>query len=96
MESLVNIAEWYASPSDTFIQMYIAEKPRHVLLNFSMDKLIMKEVSYHILVGLLTRLHRKKKAPWPIIPLWIGLYEIWNLRHENVEIEEIKKYHFDI
>ncbi len=72
------------------------EKPLHVLLKFIMDKLVMKEVSYHILAGFSARLHRKKKEPWPTIPLQIGLYEIWNLKHAYVEREEIKKYDFDI
>ena len=63
MEALIDIANWYASPLGTFIWMYSAMKPPHVLPKFSMDKLIMQEVSYHISTGLATRLHRKKKAP---------------------------------
>ena len=63
MEALIEIAGWYASPLGTFIWMYITEKPPHVLLKFSMDKLVMQEVSYHISIGLSARLHRKKKAP---------------------------------
>ena len=63
MEALIDIADWYASPSNTFIQMYNAEKPPHVLPNFALDKLIMQEVSYHILTRLTGRLHQKKKAP---------------------------------
>jgi len=76
MDALNDIADWYASPFDTFIWMYSAEKPQYVLLKFSLDKLVMQEVSYHILVGFSSRLHQKKKAPWPTLPLWIGLYEI--------------------
>ncbi len=76
MEALVNIAYWYSSPFVTFIRMYNTEKSLHVLLKFALDKLIMQEVSYHILAGLSARLHWKKKAPWPAFPLRIGLYEI--------------------
>lgn len=63
MEALIDIADWYASPSSTFIQMYNTEKPLHVLSKFSLDKLVMQEVSYHISAGLTAKLHRKKKAP---------------------------------
>ena len=76
MEALIDIADWYASLSDTFIQMYNMEKPLHVLQKFSMDKLVMQEGSYHILAGLLARLHRKKKAHWPTLLLQIKLYKI--------------------
>jgi hypothetical protein len=37
MEALIDIADWYASPSDTFIRMYSAEKPPHVLPKFSLE-----------------------------------------------------------
>ena len=52
MEALIDIADWYASPSSTFIRMYKAEKPLHVLSKFSLDKLVMQELSYHISAGL--------------------------------------------
>lgn len=79
----------------TFIQMYSVEKPLHVLQKFSLDKLLMLEVSYHISVGLSTTLYQKKKAPWPTLLLRIGLYEIHNFKHADVEAEEIIKYSFD-
>jgi len=95
MEALIDIVDRYASPSNTFIWMYIAEKPLHVLSKFSMDKLVMQEVSYHISIGLSTRLHRKKKASWPTLMLRIRLYEMRNFKHVDVEAEEVKKYPFD-
>lgn len=81
MEALIDIAYFHASPFDTFIWMYNVSKPPHVLPKFSMDKLVMQEVSYHILVGLLARLHQRKKAPCPTPILWIELYEIQNIKH---------------
>jgi len=62
MEELLNIADWYASPEGTFIRMHTTEKALHVLSRFSMDKLVMQEVVYHIMTGLSARLHRKRKA----------------------------------
>lgn len=48
MEALIDIADWNYSPSDTFIWMYTAKKPPHVLPKFALYKLVMHEVSYHI------------------------------------------------
>lgn len=94
MEALIDIAHWYASPLGTFIWMYNVKKALHILTKFSMDKLVMQEVSYHISIGLLDRLHRKKKAPWPALPLRIELYEIQNLKHAEAEREEFKRFTF--
>lgn len=95
MEALIDIAYWYASPLGTFIWMYNADKAPHVLPKFSMDKLVMQEVSYHISTGLSVRLHKKKKAPWPTLPLWIGLYDIQNLKDVEAETKEFKRFTFD-
>lgn len=57
MEALVNIENWYISPLDIFIWMYNAEKAPYFLSKFSMDKMVMQEVAYHISKLLSTRLH---------------------------------------
>lgn len=93
MEALLDIADWYASLSRTFIYIYNMEKPLNVLSNFALDKLVMQEVSCRILTGLSAKLHRKKKAPWLTLPLWIRLYEIH--KHAYVKVEEIKEYPFE-
>lgn len=84
MEPPIWIVDWYASPSDTFIRMFSTKKPMHVLPNFALDTLFMQEVTYLILEGLKARLHQKNKAPWPALPLWIGLYEIWSIKQVDV------------
>ena len=94
MEALIDIEDWYVSPLCTFIGMYNVEKALHVLPKFSIDKLIMQEVSYHISTRFSARLHKKKKAPWPTLPLWIRLYEIQNLKHAEAETEEFKRFTF--
>lgn len=84
MEALIDMADWYASPLGTFIRMS----------KLSLDKLIMQEVLYHISIGLSARLHRKKNAPCPTLPLWIRWYEIQNFKNVHVETEEFKKFTF--
>lgn len=66
------------------------------MLKFTIDKLVMQEVAYHISSGLSIGLHMKKKEPWPIIHLRIGLYAIRSLKEVDVEVEKIKKFKFDM
>lgn len=52
MEALLNIVDWFTSPNGNFIRMYNEEKALYALSWFSMDKLVMPEVAYHISIGL--------------------------------------------
>ncbi len=54
MQSLLNIADWYASASGTFIRMFDLEKPLDELPRFTTNKLDVQEVAYHISTGLST------------------------------------------
>lgn len=94
MEALLNIIDWYSSPSDTFIRMFGRDKPPRILPRFTMEKLVMQEVRYHISTRLSARLHRRKNAPWPALPLRIGLYDIKSLKDVDGEAKEIEKYEF--
>lgn len=94
MHALLNIADWYASPSATFIKMFGMEKHIHELPRFSTDKMVMQEFAYHIPIGLPRRLHMRKKAPWPTIPLWIGLYEIHTFKDVDAKVEDLMKFGF--
>ena len=57
MEVIIGISYWYASLGGPFIRVFGEENPQHVLLRYVTEKMIMQEVSYHILVGLLARIH---------------------------------------
>jgi len=48
METLVNIVYCYALVGGTLIRIFGREKPLHVLPWFSMEKLVMQGVAYHI------------------------------------------------
>lgn len=39
-------------------------------------------------------LQRKKKEPWPTLPLQIGLYERKNMKVTDIEDKEIEKFTF--
>jgi len=94
MEAILNISYWYASPSGTFIRMFGVDKPLHVLPRFSTYKLVMQELSYNISTMLQPMLHRRKKAPWPSLPLRIGFYEIKSLKHVDGRVKDIVSFEF--
>lgn len=56
MAALLGIADWHASPSNTFIRIFSVEKHVYVLPKFSLDVLVLQEVVYDILARLTTRL----------------------------------------
>lgn len=76
------------------MRVFGEEKPPHVLPRHATDNLIMQEVLCHLSIGLSAGLHRKKKAPWPDLPLQIGLYEIKSLKYADVEAKEIVGFEF--
>lgn len=94
MEVIIDIAYLYASLDGTFIRMFGRENPPRVLPRYATEKIIMQEVSYHLTTGLSVGKHRKKKAPWPALPLWVRLYEIKSLKYANVEAKDIVKFEF--
>jgi len=94
MEVIEDIVDWHALPGGTFIRVFGREKPLHVLSRHATDKLVMQEVSYHLATVLSTMLHRKKKPPWPTLPLHIRLYEIKNLKFADTEGKEIVRFEF--
>lgn len=75
--------------------MFGEEKPLHELPRFSTYKLVMQEITYHISIGLLAGLHRRKKAPWPTLPFQIGLYEINSLKDVDVKADDLKRFGLD-
>lgn len=95
MEAIVNIANWYVSPGGTFIRVFGRENPLHVLSRYATNKLVMQEVSYDLAIGLSIGLHRKKKVPWPTLPLWTSLYKIEILKDSYVKDKDIVKFEFD-
>ncbi len=76
--------------------MFSVENPMYVLPKFSLDVIVMQELAYHSSIGLTDRIQWKNKAPWPTLPLRIGLYEIRSIKKANVEVEQMKKYSFDL
>lgn len=56
MKAFLGIADWYGSPNDMFVRVFSADKSSNVLPKFALDVLVMQEATYHISVGLTTRM----------------------------------------
>jgi len=52
----------------------------------------MQEVSYYLVIVFSIGLHKKKKAPWPTLPLHIILYKIKSLKDSDVEANYIVNF----
>jgi hypothetical protein len=64
------IEDWYLMEHDTYIRIYGAMKPPHLLPWFIPEKLVLQEVAYQTIIR--GMLYRSKKAIWPLLPLYIG------------------------
>ena len=69
MEAISELANWFPLPDGTYLRVFGGNKPPHQLPRYANDKMIMEDVDYHISVGFSGVLQRKKKAPWPTLPL---------------------------
>jgi len=93
MEAITKITDWYFWEVGTFFRVFSEENPLHILPRYATDILMMKKLSYYLATGLLAYLHKKKRRPWPTLPLK-GLYEIKNLKVVDVEGKEIVRFAF--
>ena len=85
MKAVVKIADRFASQDGTFLRVFDSKKSPHIFPRYSTENLVIQEVSYNLSIRLSTTLHKKKKAPWPTLPMKIGLYEIKNLKFVDTE-----------
>lgn len=53
MEAMPELADWFASPDETYLKMFGSQKSPHILPRYATDKLVMQEFAYHISTGLL-------------------------------------------
>ena len=67
---IIRIDDWYFMEHGTYIRIYDAMKPTHLLTWFNPNKLVLQEVAYQtIMHGVRGILYGSKKAIWPPLPL---------------------------
>jgi hypothetical protein len=82
------IGDWYLMEHGTYIRIYGAMKPPHLLPRFIPDKLVLQEVAYQTIIhGVEGMLYRSKKSIWPPLPLYIGNYFFENTKQAQVEVD---------
>jgi hypothetical protein len=81
--------------NDTYIIIYGAMKPLHLIPQFILDKLVLQEVSYKAIIhGFGGMLYRSKKAIWPPLPLYIGKYFFQNTKQAQTKVDVLLYYKF--
>jgi hypothetical protein len=89
------IGDWYLMEHGTYIRIYGAMKPPHLLPRFVPDKLVLQEVAYQTIIhGVGGMLYRSKKSIWPPLPLYIGNYFFENTKQAQEEVDIFLSYHF--
>ena len=79
----------------TYIRIYNAMKPPHLLPRFVPDKLFLQEVAYQTIIhGVGGMLYRLKKGIWPTLPLYIGNYFFVSTKQAQEEVDIFLSYHF--
>jgi hypothetical protein len=75
------IGDWYLMDHGTYIRIFGAMKPPHLLPHFIPDKLVIQEVAYQTIInGAGGIFYTSKKAIFPPLPLYIGNYFIENTK----------------
>lgn len=64
------------------------------MLTYVTNKVVSQDVAYQLNNGLSTQLYRRKKDPWPTLPLCVKLYELKSLKEANFEIRQLNLLHF--
>jgi hypothetical protein len=68
----IRIGDWYLMEHDTYIWIYGAIKPTHLLPRFIPDKIVLREVSYQTIIhGVRGMLYRLEKSIWTPLPISI-------------------------
>jgi hypothetical protein len=79
----------------TYIRIYGAMKPPHLVPWFIPDKLVLQEVAYQTIIhGVGGTLYRSMKEIWPPLPLYIGTYFFENTKQVEAEVDVFLSYHF--
>jgi hypothetical protein len=86
IKSLRGIGDWYMKKYYTFVRIFGATRPPHLLPKYVPNKLLAREITYQTVEkGATTYLSEKNKKYWPIFPLHIGSYSLQNKKQAEKE-----------
>jgi hypothetical protein len=77
----------------TFIRIFGATGPPHLLPKYVPDKLLAREIAYQTVEkGATSYLSREKKRYWPIFPLHIGQFSLLNKNKMKRRLKPLRNY----
>jgi len=62
MKIVEEVADFFVSHDGTYLRVFGCEKSTHLLPRHAPDKVVMQEVTYHLVIGPSLMLQIKKKA----------------------------------
>jgi hypothetical protein len=90
MDVLSEIGEWYVDEKIACIMINGETNPAHVLPKFVLDRLVIREITYQmILHGFNALLSKDHKECCPTYPLYIGMYGLSNSKFAKMEANVI-------
>ena len=73
-----------------YIRVYGAAKPPHLLPTFVPCKLVLREITYHIILNAFNAsMNKDQKILCPPYPLNLGMYSLANCTHARIETKAI-------
>ena len=62
MSVVSEVVDWFTSRDGTHLKVFGFQKQSHLLLRYAINKIVIQQVAYHLVIGLSVMLQRKKKA----------------------------------
>jgi hypothetical protein len=95
MEVIRRIGDWYLMEHDTYIRVYGAMKPPHLLPQFVPDNIVLQEVSYQTIIHGVGECYIESKRKFGHhLPLYVGNYFFENTKQAQAEVNTLLSYHF--
>lgn len=76
-QAISKIGDWYMNKHGVYIHVYGVATPPHVFPFLITDHMVFSEVLYQTYGSVATAiLMRRKKSPWPKLPIKVGAYKV--------------------
>jgi hypothetical protein len=91
MGNMGNLVYWFIEENFSYIRVFGCSVPPHDFPRFLLDRLVCREVSYHIVTGGISKeLKVGRKKVWPTFPIQVGMFSLLDFGHSKVEVAALE------
>ena len=95
LEFVQENGNYYLSEEGLYIRMYGGSRAPSLLLKYSTDYIVHKEVVRHLYIdGIGNFLFDRKRVVYPPLPFYIGSYKFSKVKNASEFGKELKYFHF--